>query len=425
MPIEFFQITAAYSNAMLVAVLPHVADFAKKLDLPTPQPITMAEVATFACFNRSDHIGGRVVLTNGCEFVFDHGRIQRFDSPHSFFYLQDPSLIPKFYGSVKLSKEQALQIARTAIRKLGYTEAALFADNSPEIVPPKKDGTNYIARYRFRWRDPTRGSDPDQPALSIDFEIDSTMGRIWMLDIPNPNTFAADLKLGVSPQVINRFGDDSGIPVGPGRKVTPVSGEYARAFLLAILPQISDFVKRGKLPVEPPASEKDVDMAKYLAKYNCGIVEGSPRAFIDTRSGDRFIYRHGRIIAFYSVDAMDNPERKRAYTFPEIDKDHAKFFGPVNITTNEAVALVRRTVKELGYSETILHVDVPPRISGPNWWGTNRIPRCFIEWRESPGGAAYANSEVDMASKTLKSFYVNDDVITNYWRTSPKISVTR
>ena len=41
---EIIRITADYSNAVLVAVLPYVSDFAQKLDLPVPHPITTAHV---------------------------------------------------------------------------------------------------------------------------------------------------------------------------------------------------------------------------------------------------------------------------------------------------------------------------------------------------------------------------------------------
>ena len=68
----------------------------------------------------------------------------------------------------------------------------------------------------------------------------------------------------------------------------------------------------------------DVDMAKYMSMYNCGIVEGDPQAFIDMKSGDRFVYSHGQVIAFYSHDAMDFPEREHPYTYPGIDQDRAK-----------------------------------------------------------------------------------------------------
>src|SRR5437879_1330548 len=100
--LELFQITAQYSNAVLVAIMPYVADFAKRLDLPLAQPVTVAQVASFRCSPRSDHFGGRVTLTNGYEFSFDRGRISQYRSPKSYFSLQEPDRIPEFYGVAKI-----------------------------------------------------------------------------------------------------------------------------------------------------------------------------------------------------------------------------------------------------------------------------------------------------------------------------------
>jgi hypothetical protein len=421
MPIAFFQITAAYSNAVLVAVMPYFSNFAKTLDLPTPQPVTQAQVWRFNCFPRSDHIGGRVILTNGCEFIFDHGHVENFVSPRSFFYLQNPDLIPKFYGPVEISEAQALQIAHDAIKKLDYSDAMLCADKPPEITLPKYDRSHYIARYLIRWRDTTRG-DPNAPPTSAEFEEDATSGQIVMVNIVNPNAYRPDLNLSVRPPVVGQFGSGSlGRPAGQGRIVAPVTSAYALTFLNAILPQISDFVNEGNLTIKAPTSAKDIDMSRYLAKYNCGIIEGDTMAYIDTKAADRFVYRHGQVIAFYASDARDNPERKPPSTYPGIDQEQAKFFGPVNMTTDEAVNLVRQTVKNLGYSETVLHMDDPPRVTGPGWWGTNRIARCFIVWREKESGVTYVNAEVDVANKMLKSLYINDDAVTNIWRKPPKL----
>jgi len=421
MPFELFQITAAYSNAMLVAIMPHVSDFSKKLDLPTPQPVSIAQVERFVCFPRSDHIGGRLILTNGCEFIFDHGRMQTFVSPHSYYYLQDPRLIPKFYGPIKITEVQALRIAHNAIKDLGYTDAMLSADKPPKMDLPPRDKSHSIARYRISWHDPTRGSDPTQPPRSIEFEIDATTGQIDMVNVDNPNTYRADLKTDVAPQVIGK--GPTSEPVGPGRKVTPVRPQYGREFLNAILPQLADFVRKGNLSIKPPVSKDDVDMAKYMSMYNCGIVEGDPQAFIDMKSGDRFVYSHGQVIAFYSHDAMDFPEREHPYTYPGIDQDRAKFYGSINMTTDDAVMLVRQTIRKLAYSEKALHINASPRVDGPGWWGTNRIARCFIQWRESIDGPTWVNSEVDLASHRLTSLYINDHAITNIWRDPPKISI--
>lgn len=360
-------------------------------------------------------------MTNGCAFIFDHGRVESFESADTFAYLQDPRLVPHYYGPIKITQAQALRIAHDAIKKIGYTDSILAADGPPEITPPKKDRGHFIARYRIRWTDPTRGGDPRHPPTSIEFEINATTGRIQMVNISNPNTFQPDPKLNVKP-TITEEGPRS-MPIGPGRKITPVNAEYAKQFLTSILPQISEFVKTAGVAVKAPISSNDVDMLQYLSKYNCGIVDNDTMAQVDLKTGDRFVYRHGQVVAFYAADAQDFPMREHAATFPEIDQYQAKFFGPVNMTTNEAVALVRQTIGKLGYLQATVHVDEKPKIGGPGWWGTNRIARCFIEWRESVDPPTWVNAEVDISKKTLKSLYINDHAITNIWRTPPKIDV--
>ncbi len=402
---------------MLVAIMPHVSDFAKKLNLPIPQPVTISQTRRFNCFPRSDHIGGRLILTNGGAFIFDHGRVESFESPRSYFNLQNPDLIPKFYGPVKISESQALQVAHDAIKKLGYTDAMLSADRPPQTTLPERVGTNYIARYRFRWTDPTRGFNPNNPPPSIEFEVDATTGQIQMLNISNPNTWHRDLNVDVHPPIIGE--GPASVPVGPGRKIYPVSQAYSNAFLAAILMQCSQYVKTAGFPVHLPIALKDINMASYV----CGLVDGDPMAAFDLKSGAHFDYRHGQVIAFYSSDVMELPGREIPHSPPDYEKFQAGFFGPINMTTDDAVALVRQTAQNLGYSQKNLRIDEPPRIGGPNWWGTNRIARCFIVWRDANDRATRANAEVDMANKTLKSFYINDHANTNIWREPPKVGV--
>ena len=44
---DWIQVTAQYSNAVLVAMLPYVNDVAQKLDLPIPHPITAEHLSYF------------------------------------------------------------------------------------------------------------------------------------------------------------------------------------------------------------------------------------------------------------------------------------------------------------------------------------------------------------------------------------------
>ncbi|EEF57893.1 hypothetical protein Cflav_PD0843 [Pedosphaera parvula Ellin514] len=76
--LELIHITAAYSNAVLVAILPHVSDFAKKLDLPIPQPIAANQVIWFKQVPFKGQIDGALVLSNNCWFHFSsHGYVWR------------------------------------------------------------------------------------------------------------------------------------------------------------------------------------------------------------------------------------------------------------------------------------------------------------------------------------------------------------
>lgn len=411
---EILQITAQYSNAVLVAIMPHISDFAKAMELPIHHPVALAHVEHFGCSPRSDLFGGKVVLTNGYEFTFLHGRVEMYRSPQSYYELKDPDLFPRFFGPVKLSERDAVQTARTAIKRLGYTEAMLGND-PPQVKPPPKIGKKYVPRYKISWADTTRGSDPENPPLSVQFEVDATSGQIQAMMLFNPNTWRPDPKTEVQAPVVGK---------GPqtvyrgGRKVFPVSSAYSHAFLKAILPELSNFLKKAGFSTRTPLTTNDVDMAHY----DCGLVDGDPRVFLDLKSGARFVYSHGQVIAFYADDVMRLPGREDP-PFPAYEKFQARFYGPINMTTNEAVALVRQTVKKLGYSEKMLRIDESPVIAGPNWWGTNRIARCFVNWREPHQGAFLVTAEVDVATRTLKSLYINDHANTNIWRNPPSVSV--
>ena len=405
---EIIQVTAQYSNAVLVAILPLVSDFSKKLDLPIRQPITLSQVSEFKCSPRTDLFGGRVVLTNGFEFAFVHGHVEMFRDPKSFYELQDPDMVPKFFGPVKLTEKDALKVAHGAFKKLGHSDAALYADRPPHVTSPALVGKNYVPRYRFFWGDPTRGR-PDNPPTSVDLEVDATTGQIHMLYLLNPNTYREPPKVDVHPQVIGK--SPQATHAGRGRKVTPVSPAYAQAFLDAILPQLSEYVNKAGLAVKVPISTNDV------ARNDCGIVEGDTRVFLDLKSGARFVYSHGQVIAFYAPDVMNLPGEDGS-------KPIQQFYGPINMTSNQAIALVRQTISRLGYTEKAIHVDESPAVSGPAKRGSQTIARYFLNWKESREGAFRVVAEIDANTKTLKSLYINDHANTNIWRKPPEVGIS-
>ena len=62
---ELIHMTTTYSNALLVAILPYVSDFAVKLDLPIAKPVTLQQVQKFSPSPYRERAEGAVWLTNG------------------------------------------------------------------------------------------------------------------------------------------------------------------------------------------------------------------------------------------------------------------------------------------------------------------------------------------------------------------------
>jgi hypothetical protein len=425
LPYLIVQVTAAYSNAVLVAIMPHISDFAEKLDLPIPQPVNAGQVSQFNCSPRTDLIGGRVVLTNGCEFTFLHGHVESYSSPKSYYELQNPKLIPKLFGKASLSETQSVELARSAVKKLGYTDTDLFIDGKPVVKTPPKFGTNSVPHYLVRWLDPSYGSGgPKNLPTSVEMEVNAATRQIEMVNLSSPNIIQPDPEINIHPPVM---GESPKTVYLGGHKINPVTPEYAKAFLAAVLPQLTSFVIKGNIAAKKPILAGDVDMARYLTKYSCGVVDADMMATIDLKDGTQFTYRHGQVIAFYSDTAMERPDRDWPQSFTEQQKFRKKFYGVINLTTNDAVRLVRETIRGLGYPETMLPLNDKPEINEPGWWGTNRIARCYIIWYGRDDGelvrTTRVSAEVDMTTKTLKSLYINDHANTNIWRKPPDVGI--
>ena len=412
MPFEIIQVTAAYSNAVLVAIMPHVSNFAKALDLPIPQPVTITQVQKFGCSPRADHVGGRVVLTNNYSFTFDLGAVVLYRSPHSYYSLQDPDRLPEFYGPVKVKKDEAVKIARSALKRLGYTDAELHLDVPTKVTPPKRNEGKMIARYLVEWIDPNQVSPGGIPLERTAVEVDASSGRIEMLGIQTKQARRPDPKIDVHPPVL--ASQPKSQLIG-GTKVYHVSEAYSRAFLLAILPQLSAYVERAGVDVKIPITTNDVD----IAHYDCGFVEGFPRASVYLKAGDRFWYEHGQVTAFDARDAYRRPEPN---SFSD-DKPSARFYGAVNVSPNEAMSVARRAVDQLGWTAHVRELRKQPEVVPPRREGTNYFARYFFNWWPNKEDMQIAVAEVDATTKKLKSLYINSRANPQIWREPPKIDV--
>jgi hypothetical protein len=176
---KFVKSTGACLAGGILAVLPEVGRFAQRLTLPIDTPITTNQVAEFRY--REDAAGGvgYVRVTNGTEFWFEHGIVNGYRTPRSYYDLQNPKEVPKYFGPVNLSQADAIARARGTLERLGYSLSEVFADQEPRVEGPQPAGTNIISYYRIRWDDPLgRGA----PAAIVDLSgIDGSIAKIELV----------------------------------------------------------------------------------------------------------------------------------------------------------------------------------------------------------------------------------------------------
>ncbi len=188
------------------------------------------------------------------------GRVCVYRSPQSYFSLQDPEAIPKFYGPVKIKEKAALKIAHQTIKKLGYTDEMVHADTIPKITLPEKMGFNYVPRYRFRWvTSRSKSNDSSVVPAVFDIEVNAENRQIEMLSFAGIESQLPGPKVEVRPQIIKRS-EEPELQRGPVEAVW-ANKQYAVAVLKAILPEISDFITKTGIPLQTPVTTNDIDIA--------------------------------------------------------------------------------------------------------------------------------------------------------------------
>lgn len=210
MPLDLIHMTATYSNAVLVAILPHVSDFARKMDLPLPPPITVQMVKAFRPMPMKGYIGGGVQVSNYL-FSFSMGAVDSFRSSDNVYYDDDPAVNwPKYaYGVEHMTTNDGIQLARSTLKELGYDPKVLGCD-----VPPRsfrgpedtKDG-HHVPDCQMRWERyaevTTKEQQDDNDIVS--FEINLDKKTVIGLNIISKKIWREQPKVDVEPVLESDF----------------------------------------------------------------------------------------------------------------------------------------------------------------------------------------------------------------------------
>jgi len=127
---EIIRVTAEFSNAAVVAVMPYIADVAQKLDLPVSRPVT-AEHVVHCSITPLRNWGVEIGINGAWVFAFDRGYVNTIQGPNEFFLIQDFDRIPDYFGEVKITKVDAVKLARDTLMKLHIPLESVFAEQDP------------------------------------------------------------------------------------------------------------------------------------------------------------------------------------------------------------------------------------------------------------------------------------------------------
>lgn len=205
MPItSLLHITAAYSNAVLVAFLPHVSDYAKQLDLPIAQPITVEQVARFNTSPYMDNVGGGLWLTNHYWFCFEWGFVNGFRSPDNWFANQELEGVERFAGKDNMTTNDAIELARSSFVKLGYKPADFHANEQPTSIegPFDTKKIGHVPYCRVEWTSPKATTREDRAHYyQVQFDIDMQRNQVVGMALSSTNFWRASPKIDVVPEL--------------------------------------------------------------------------------------------------------------------------------------------------------------------------------------------------------------------------------
>jgi hypothetical protein len=394
------QITPQYKEAALEATLPLFSDFAHKLRLPVPYPLTRGDIVDYGMtpFQRKDTVADTVFIETrqGFHFSFFLGVVRSFSWPDSYRLMQGTHGLSNLFGEVKISREQAIQSARDTLKKLGIPPEDLFADQEPRVEVPTW-GTNTIARYIIKWRDPRGGDNgPDD----VTAEINAETGRVESFTFSPVNGLqkSAPKVAVIPPRGHGMF--DSMIPPS-------MNPDYAWKLIPIMFKAIDEYAQRLSLPIPRPLTTNNV--AKIEA-YNNG---GWPHCEVWLTNGSRFIYRHCMVNGYFAPDNFFDSDDRKIHI--------RDFEGKWNLTTNQAISVIRSAISKLKYPTNHIHMNFAPMVQTAAE-DREHIPRVRVEWLFSVQDELESRleAEVNTDSGKLESLYYDDKA---YWNERPPIDV--
>ncbi len=198
---DMIHLTLEYSNAVLVALLPIFSDFAKRLELPIPVPITADSVEKFAPRRLPGDVGGTLRLTNRWRFDYSRGHVDAYEAPKNYFTEQDPDRVEEYLGELKMTRREAVVLARQTLKKMGYAEKLpQTSKRQPKVEGPFNWRGQIIPWYRIEWQWKTGDTEH-----AVWFNIDGESRQVVRFFAASTNLWAKPPDIGVKVELESEY----------------------------------------------------------------------------------------------------------------------------------------------------------------------------------------------------------------------------
>ncbi len=139
------------TNALLNVGFTIIASFANLAGIPDDSvPKTPADLRKYIVGSPRSPTDIFLFHSNGTSFRIEEGAVQHFESPGSYFRLQDRSLVPRYTGLPTLSSNQVVELATHTVERLAR-EGNPIASVAPIVRTPKPYRGATIPFYEVTW----------------------------------------------------------------------------------------------------------------------------------------------------------------------------------------------------------------------------------------------------------------------------------
>jgi len=201
------------TNALLSIAFGIVANFTNVVPIPDEAvPKRVEDLARFIVGSPSSPLDMFLVDRKGTEFEISGGVVRHFDSPGSYFGLQDPRSIDRYRGSSQLSSNEVVEIARKTLQRLVRNGDPL-RKGPPFVLYAGISNGQRIPFCKVSWGGPV--TSPDSVG---EVEIDERDGRIVFLHLWHPAFLDYEFALEISNRVfrvdpvVKRATEESRVP---------------------------------------------------------------------------------------------------------------------------------------------------------------------------------------------------------------------